>query len=112
MRRFSRFFVLAASVVTAGFVANTSLLAQDHLIGEGQNVNRVIQLRSSASKARVLPKAVDTTSRTVQPKRNQAGSRVASVPNVQFDEIEPGTVPSVLQSTRSAATRIQQPSAR
>ena len=111
MCRFSRFFVLATSVIAAGFVANTSLLAQDHLIGEGQTVNRVIQLRSSASEAPVLPKAVDTTSRNVQPK-NQSGSRVASVPNVQFDEIETGAKPAELQTTRSSTSPMQQPSAR
>jgi uncharacterized repeat protein (TIGR01451 family) len=108
MRRFSRFLILAAITFMAGTVANTALQAQDHLIGEDQSVNRVIQLRSSAVKPPVLPKAIEKTSRTVQPRAVKPNARVARAPQVQFDEIKPGTVPSVLQSTRNATTRIEQ----
>lgn len=104
MRRISRFLVLAAIPFLVGTFANSILQAQDHLIGEDQSVNRVIQLRSAAVKQPV-PKAIEKTSRTVQSNAGGPNTRVARAPQVQFDEIKPGTVPSVLQSTRSATTR-------
>ncbi len=102
MRCIPTFFSVTPIAATIVFFAGSVLVAQDHLIGDGHTAGQVIQLQSFNSPANPATTPADETSRSVQPvvtPQNQGG------PKVLFEEIKPGSVPSVLSTPAIAQSR-------
>ena len=104
MIQFSLKIAVVFSIVVAAFTSvGQQAIAQDHFIGEGQTVNRVIKLKSTSTQ-KVQPKRIlDKTSRGDVDKRQTKA--VANPNQIQFDEIQ---VPKTLQQ-RSRPVVSQQP---
>ena len=104
MIQFSLKFAVAFSLVAIAFTSvGQQVKAQDHFIGEGQSVNRVIKLHSSSIKRVQAKRVVDQTSRGDVDKRQTKA--VANPNQIQFDEIQ---VPKTLQQQSRPVVR-QQP---
>ena len=103
MIQFPRKLAIALTFLAMTFLWNAQdVPAQDHFIGEGQSVNRVIKLRSASMKKVTAKRVVDKTSRGDVVERRT--TNVASPSQIQFDEIQ---VPQAL----AQQPVIQQPSA-